>query len=381
MRIGMITGEYPPLQGGVGAYSRILAGEIAAQGHEVFVLSRSRTTSADSAVCLTAIIDRWNVASLFTIRRWAQVNRLDVVNLQYQTAAYDMSPYIHFLPHVLRSIPVVTTFHDLRYPYLFPKAGRLRDWIVMHLARASNGAISTNHEDAARLRDLPCAAMIPIGSNILQALPADYTPEAWRERVGAQPDDFLIVYFGLINSSKGLEPLLHSLASLRAEGIPARLLIIGSAGSSDPTNATYAATIDSLIAQLKLEPHIHRTGYIDDDAVVGAYLSAADAVALPFLDGASYRRGSLMAAIRYACPTVTTTPQVEIPTFKDGDNLLLVAPNDAPALTNALRRLHESPDLRDRLRRGAAELARHFDWTHIARETIAFFARVTGVNV
>ncbi len=379
MRIGMITGEYPPLQGGVGAYSRILAGEIAAQGHDVFVLSRAGTTSADPAVRLTAMIDRWNAASLLTIRRWAHVNRLDVVNLQYQTAAYDMSPFIHFLPDVLRSIPVVTTFHDLRYPYLFPKAGRLRDWVVMHLARASNGAISTNHEDAARLRDLPCAAMIPIGSNILPALPADYTPETWRERAGAQPNDFLIVYFGLINSSKGFEPLLHSLASLRAEGISARLLIIGSTGSSDPTNAAYTATIDALIARLDLDAYIQRTGYIDDEAV-GAYLSAADAVALPFLDGASYRRGSLMAAIRYGCPTVTTTPQVSIPTFKDGDNLLLVAPNSVPALTNALRRLHESPDLRDRLRRGAAELARHFDWTHIARETIDFFARVTGAN-
>ena len=50
MRIGMITGEYPPMQGGVGAFTRILAGELAAQGHDLFVLSRDGTQSDDPRV-------------------------------------------------------------------------------------------------------------------------------------------------------------------------------------------------------------------------------------------------------------------------------------------------------------------------------------------
>ncbi len=65
MRIGMITGEYPPMQGGIGAYTRILAGEMAAQGHEVFVLSRTGTTSNNPHVQLSASIDqlgRWQPA-------------------------------------------------------------------------------------------------------------------------------------------------------------------------------------------------------------------------------------------------------------------------------------------------------------------------------
>ncbi len=128
-----------------------------------------------------------------------------MVNIQYQTAAYGMSPFIHFLPDALRPIPVVTTFHDLRYPYLFPKAGKLRDWIVWRLARASAGVIATNHEDAAHLRDLNMA-LIPIGSNIRATTqrPAD------RQQVGATADDFLIANFGLINRSKGIDTLIES---------------------------------------------------------------------------------------------------------------------------------------------------------------------------
>ncbi len=373
MRIGFITGEYPPMQGGVGAYTRILAGNIAAQGHEVHILSRVGTINDDPAIQLAPLIKQWTLASLPAIRTWAQ--GLDVINVQYQTAAFDMSPLVHFLPHLIRR-PVVTTFHDLRHPYLFPKAGALRDYIVMHLARASSGAITTNYEDALKLAALPNSALIPIGSNILEPLGDDFDQRVWREKAGAGEGDFLLTYFGLINRSKGLEPLLESLSKLRANGVPARLIMIGNAGTSDPTNAAYMTEIDALIERLELSPYIHRTGYIDDDTMIGAYLSASDAVVLPFADGASFRRGSLMAAIRYACPIVTTEPRIHIPTFQDHENMIFVPPDDSHSLTHALHRLYESPDLRERLKQGAKVLALDFDWAEIARDTVEFYEQV-----
>lgn len=375
MRIGFITGEYPPMQGGVGAYTRILAGNIAAQGHEVHILSRVGSINDDPAIQLAPLIKQWTLASLPAIRTWAQ--GLDVINVQYQTAAFDMSPLVHFLPHLIRR-PVVTTFHDLRHPYLFPKAGALRDYIVMHLARASSGAITTNYEDALKLAALPNSALIPIGSNILEPLGDDFDQRVWREKAGAGEGDFLLTYFGLINRSKGLEPLLESLSKLRANGVPARLIMIGNAGTSDPTNAAYMTEIDALIERLELSPYIHRTGYIDDDTMIGSYLSASDAVVLPFADGASFRRGSLMAAIRYACPIVTTEPRIHIPAFHDHENMIFVPPDDPHSLTHALHRLYESPDLRERLKQGAKVLALDFDWAEIARDTVEFYEQVIG---
>src|SRR5687768_10025944 len=148
MRIGIITGEYPPMQGGVGAYSQLLAREIAALGHDVFVFTHC-AAEQDERVTITPAIKTWGLGAILAAPRWADDHYLDIVNIQYQTAAYAMSPYIHALPDLFRSVPVVTTFHDLRHPYLFPKAGKLRDWAVMHLARTSDGCIVTNHEDAA----------------------------------------------------------------------------------------------------------------------------------------------------------------------------------------------------------------------------------------
>jgi glycosyltransferase involved in cell wall biosynthesis len=380
MRIGVVTGEYPPMRGGVGAYTQILAREWVRQGQEVFIFSSQAAHNEDSAIHLTNNIVKWGLSSLPAVNQWAKDNHLDVINLQFQTAAYAMSPWIHFLPDTVRSAPVVTTFHDLRFPYLFPKAGQLRDWIVMHLARRSAGVIVTNHEDSEKVSGLPRVKLIPIGSNILITLPPDFDPVLWRQRAGAREGDFLIAYFGLLNSSKGLEHLLESLRDLRASGTPARLVMVGDiAGTSDPTNTAYAAEIMNRIHALKLEGYIHHTGFIDDLAV-GSYLEACDVVALPFLDGASYRRGSLMAAIQYGCAIVSTTPQVGVSGFRHNENLLLVPPGDTASLTQALRELYENSEMRSGLQAGTEKLATHFDWSLIAGDTIDFFRIITGAQ-
>ena len=39
MRIGLITGEYPPMQGGVGDFTQELGKGLAALGHDVHVIT------------------------------------------------------------------------------------------------------------------------------------------------------------------------------------------------------------------------------------------------------------------------------------------------------------------------------------------------------
>jgi glycosyltransferase involved in cell wall biosynthesis len=370
MRIGIVTGEYPPMQGGVGAFSQIIAHKFVEQGHDVFVYSGEQAQSDDARIPMTHHQGKWGFNSLSAIKRWAEQNRLDVINIQFQTAAFGMSPFIHFLPNYIRSIPVVTTFHDLRFPYLFPKAGKLRDWIVMHLARASAGTIVTNHEDYERVKHLPKATMIPIGSNILTAVPSDLM--RWeRERAITEYDGFWLSFFGFMNRSKGVETLLDAFAKVR-EKHPFKLIFIGGrTGTSDPTNAAYADEIEHRIEKLGLKPYVFWTGFVTDEDV-SAYLTLSSVVALPFLDGASFRRGTLMAAIHHSCAIVTTTPQVPIPEFVDGENMTLVPPNDSDELAQGILGTAGS----SRLKTGALVLRDKFDWNNIARDTVAFFERV-----
>ncbi|TVR18543.1 MAG: glycosyltransferase [Anaerolineaceae bacterium] len=383
MRIGIITGEYPPMQGGVGAYTRIMAHHFADLGHAVHIFAGHQAQEPRADITLEATTRRWNYAALRRIRQWVDDNALDVVNLQFETAAYQMSGWVHLIPRLLRDVPVITTFHDLLVPYLFPKAGRLREWAMMYLASRSGGVIATNHEDHARLSHHPHHALIPIGSNIPDDSPPDYDREAWRLRAGAGDDDFLVAHFGFMNRSKGVDILVEDVARLINAEYPVKLVMIGGrTGDSDGANAAYADEIDALIAELGIGQYVTWTGYVDS-AAVSAYLRACDVVALPFTDGASYRRGSLMAAIQHGCAIVTTKPRVEIPAFVDGENMLmaryeLISDSTPPFLhvSPGILQLYRDDALRERIQRGARELAAHFQWERIVADTLAFFEKV-----
>jgi glycosyltransferase involved in cell wall biosynthesis len=378
MRIGFITGEYPPMQGGIGAYTQILARHLHDLGHHVAIYTDARGESSDG-LSLTAAVTRWDIAALRRAKAWARAERLDLISVQYQTAAYSMSPFIHFAPELLRPTPVVTTCHDLRYPYLFPKAGYLRAWIVRRLVRGSAGVITTNHEDhtvlAALRPSIRALTMIPIGSNIPVDSSNSMNRVMPRAQVGIASDTCLVAYFGLINRSKGIETLLYSLKTLLDDGLSLHLVMIGAgAGSSDLSNLDYTKEIETLIDQLHLRPHLTQTGYLSDSEVA-AWLRAADIVALPFTDGASFRRGTLMAALRHGIAILTTTPHVPIPEFTD-DVMAFAPPNDTAAFTDQLRSLYQNPNARAHLRQSSAQLAPRFAWEGIARETAAFFAYI-----
>jgi glycosyltransferase involved in cell wall biosynthesis len=378
MRIGLITGEYPPMKGGIAAHCRTLAQHLTDAGHHVAIFSDPRAQSDDARIPLQRLNGRWRWNSYQQISDWSRREQLDVLNLHFQTAAFQMSPFIHFLPNRVKAAPVVTTFHDLRFPYLFPKAGPLRNWIVRRLARASAGVMATNHEDYRQLERLSrCATLIPIGSGVATILPGGYQREGRRSRAGAAADTFFVAYFGFINRSKGVETLLHAVKSLTDASVPIRLLMIGERiGSSDPTNTAYAQEIDSLIQSLNLEATVNWTGFVKDEEVA-AYLQAADVVVLPYLDGASYRRSSLMVALAQGCAILTTKPGVSIPTFRDQDNLLMVQPGNVPALTAALQVLYRDVELRNRLRAGAAALqVTEFAWDRITAAHINFYQQV-----
>lgn len=373
MRIGLISGEFPPMPGGVGDFTRILGERLVDQGHDVRVLSRAGTKSDRLEL---SVARNWGPACIPAIRDWARRRGVTIVNLQFQTAAYDMSPLVHFLPTFLDA-PVVTTFHDLRHPYLFPKAGPLRDWIVMRLARSSAGVIVTNQEDDLRLQALSRRRLIPLGSSVPSAPGKESEAAAWRRRAGAEADTFVLGHFGFVKAVKGLDYLIEALAKLRARGCDWRLILFGggqNAVDSDE-DAAYCQRLKLRIRQHGLTDLVTWTGFLTDQEA-SACFQAVDLMALPFTDGASFRRSSLIAAIHNGCAILSTEPAVNVEVFQHASNLWLVQANSADAIENAIAGLMREGDGLKRLRQGAAQLSARFDWNAIAHETVDFFQSI-----
>lgn len=403
MRLLIVSGEFPPMQGGVGDYTDRLARALADRRVEVHILTGAMDDAPAAAVDAPFVQHRlagWKYGAWPAVQRVSAQVQPDVLLIQYQSAAYGLHPAINLLPDYLRlrwgsRRPLLaTTFHDLLFPYLFPKAGPLRMAVVRRLARRSDIAIATNVEDLDRLQawglgpadvaggmaPRPGACFIPIGSNITPRPPAGYDRRIARAQWGLGDDDWLLCYFGFLHASKGGEVLVRALHSLVQQGRPAHLLMIGGqVGSSDPTIAAYLATIRQLITDLGLETRVHWTGFVAPDAV-SAHLLAADVAVLPYLDGAGRSRGSLMAVLAHGLPTVTTQPQRALPHFADGENVVYVPAGDVVAVAEAMVRVQRDPILRQRLQTGARALHDAYDWPAIAAQHVALF-RVYGSQV
>ncbi len=376
MRVGLVTGEYPPKPGGVGDFTRELALALTAHGAEVHVITHQRARG-DGRFAVHPVVGRWGWGALLQVRWLARKLKLDVLNVQFQTAAYGLAAPIHFLPDVA-GLPVVVTFHDLREPYLFPKAGGLRRRAVNHLARRAAGVIVTDAADGAELerRGVRHLTHIPIGTNIAPEPPPEYDRTVWRAALGVPPGGMLLGYFGFLNASKGGDTLISALAVLDDRKAKVRLVLIGGeAGSSDPTDVAFAAQIEKQIKRYDIGHRISRTGYITS-AEVSANLLACDAVVLPYRDGVSFRRGSLLAALAHGCPVITTQPLEPLPELRDGENIRLVPPESAPALVLAVTGLLDAPAVRARLSQGALALAARFGWDQIATRTLDFYRSI-----
>jgi len=395
VKVLFVTGEFPPMEGGIGDYTRALGQALTAShvldcplGCDVHILT---SVHAGPAPGLTVhpIVERWNWGFWKIVRDLLRREQPTVVHIQYQAAAYGMHPAVNLLPRLFRAWPgsraqrprFVVTFHDLRVPYLFPKAGPLRRQAVLELARGSDAAITTNRADYLQLaRDLGSAArpptLIPIGSAITPHLPRDYNRDAWRARWAAGPGDLLICHFGFVNARKGVETLLdalHLLVTRHGRDANARLLMMGGqTGASDPTNVAFLERIEAHIEHLGLRDRVHWTGFLVPEEV-SACFAAADVCAFPFHDGASFLHSSLHTALVHGVPIVTTQPRVHLPELIDGQNVLLVPREDSPSLAQALLDLSRDPALRRRLGAGALALSTLFRWDKIAADTLALY--------
>jgi polysaccharide biosynthesis protein PslF len=397
VRVLLVTGEYPPMRGGVADYTQLLARALAAKGVEVSVLtSVGATGGLDPDVAVSLAIKNWGVGFWPAVEDQLARVQPDLLHVQYQTAAFDMALGVNVWPvlgRLRRRPPTVVTFHDLREPYILPKLGPARRLATMLLAAGASGVVVTNAEDYTRIADgstsgrtrrvwgrRPLAA-IPIGSNITPLAPDSSRRAALRERLGAQPDDVIVAFFGFLGQSKGVDVLVEAFDSLVSRGRPVRLLMVGAAsGDSGRPDRSYESSIRQSLDRPHLRARVAWTGFLDA-AGVATYLNAADLACLPFQQGGSLRHGSLIAALTHELPTVTTTigslpPVPGLPQLVSGHNTLLVPPNDPAAIVSAIEHLADRLELRDTLSAGTRQLAVAFSWETIADQMIAFYRTI-----
>jgi glycosyltransferase involved in cell wall biosynthesis len=220
---------------------------------------------------------------------------------------------------------------------------RLRGFYDRRLAaavvRAAARVVVQTREEERLLRllglDLPAVEVIPPGYAPIRTLSP---PGAFRAQYGiAGP---YVLFVGRLASNKGLLPLTRAFANLARAHPDATLVLAGEDGGMRPA-------VEAEASRLALGPRLRILGHVGSDSLLANAYRDARLTVLP----SEYEAFGLVLLESLAQGTPVVASRVGgIPEFvPDGNAGLLVPPNDAVALGEAMERLWTDESLARRL--------------------------------
>ena len=373
-RVLFVTGEFPPRIGGIGDHVVRLAAGLTALGLTCDVATESRSAD-EPAAGVHAVAGRYPLQAAVNTLQIVRRVRPDVIHLHYQAGAYTRPGELLVLARILRllgrRIRLAVTFHDLLQPYLFPKAGWLREAVVRGLPRSAHAAIYVDELDRRLAAAHGCGEAngrwIPAGPTIEPSADTG-TRSSARDRLGLDANDFIVGFFGFRQASKGIGVLAEALRHPELGDARTLLALIGAAAPATNSRRSEPPVPASTFAGVRLVD----TGE-QPPGTISQWLVACDVIALPFLDGLSARRGSFMNAVAHGVPVISTHPPSLGLVDVGSDESAFVPSGDAAALAAELATIRDSPARRRKLAHGSRAVAARHTWTEIARRTLAAY--------
>ena len=175
---------------------------------------------------------------------------------------------------------------------------------------------------------------------------------------------------GRLVPKKGFDTLVEACDTLRRQGVHIEALLVGESGEHE-------VEIRRRIAERGLEQNIRLTGPMSQSNLLEQYRRAT-VFCLPCRVLENGDRDGLpnvlMEAMACGLPVVTTGISGIPEMIRDGENGLLVPPDDPKALAGALLRVHRDRDLARRLSQQARRVVRErFNGERLALQLVALF--------
>jgi phosphatidylinositol alpha-1,6-mannosyltransferase len=423
-RLLLVLTELPPAVGGMQTHAKYLAAHLARHAVAIEVLTYRVTDPALASQALS--FDR---SCGYPVRRvlsrlgyWHNLALiLERIRLFAPDAVYASTVFYGLLrartdvPLVCRSVgnDVLRPWLGYPYPVLSAAVGapwvqrglrwwlehgqhpdwvdrmfrRARERVMRSAAQGHNGVLANSVYTADLLAGIGVPAsrieVVAGGVDARRFMPAPTARAASRATLVIADTDIVLLTVCRLVAKKGVEVLIDALALLRPTFPRVKLLVVGDGRKRRAYQARVVA--------LGLQDSVRFLGRVPHDEVA-PYFWASDVFVL-----ASYESRHAGGAVRdvetmgrvlceanaAGLPLIATrsggTPSV----VRDGHNGLLVEPNDARALADAIARMLRSPALAASLTEaGRNRAAREFDWSAVmARHELAIARALVAPSV
>lgn len=330
MKILFVVGSYPPETCGVGDYTSQLAGALEQQGVQVAIQNEKL----------------WSVHHAPRIGRNAQQIGADLIHLQYPTVAQGR----HLGPQAFGMLkrPIVT-LHEMSGVH------RLRTLSTLpFLFTARHVVFTSDYELGYARRVVPFvsgrASVIPIGSNVTPFINL------------CSKDDRSVVHFGLIRPNKGLERIIELARLIKSSDVAMSVVIIGSVLDQ---HRHYYAGLRNAAHGLPIRWHVDVPA---ED--VSRIIAQSSYAYLPFPDGVSERRGSLLAVFAQDAYVFTTRGD-HTPASIEGAVHFCTHPAEVLSAMNGM-----GADVRDAVVSRSRQYLQTRSWNRIAQQHLQLYRTI-----
>jgi phosphatidyl-myo-inositol dimannoside synthase len=379
----LLTGEFPPLYGGIGTLALGLADAAQRDGHDVTVLAPQphippAVTDSYAFKIERFLPDRdWRVRPALLRRVWNIVTRQhwDVVH------AID-TPHARALGalNLLRRIPYIATVHG---DELMECRGAKRTlWRALGVYRTADRIVCNSHFTEALLRD---------GGFVAPSMPTIVShcgvSEFWfgsdpampdvRARLGLPADHQIVLTVARLDERKGHRQALDALERLPRE-LQQRIVYVIAGPEVDHDYAQH------LRARAAASPvPVVFTGPLPDSDIRALYATAS-VFCMPNEAHPTRIEGfgqAFLEAGAQSVPSVAARLGGIPEAVLDGTTGLLTPPGDTQALARALEMILRIPELRRRLGDGALAQARRMTFLRCMRLTYGFAPASEGTAI
>jgi glycosyltransferase involved in cell wall biosynthesis len=379
MKIGYFVTKFPYSQqhkdyayGGSSLAAYYLSAEMAKRGHEVNVF----TTSINSE---DSIEKNENV----TIYRYGTNFRIHTSNISFGMFKKPMDHNVDIIhthfdipPGPLAGLryakkkknPFIVTYHGdwvESYGGLIRRigVGLHNKYLVDKVLSYADAIISPSecyiNESRFLRKYREKIVVIPNGIN-LKDFDISYSKEECRNKLGLPINKKILLFFGYLSPYKGPEVLLKAMPEIIKNVPDVELVFAGKGEMKDE--------LILLSKRLGIETYVKFVGFVED-CLKPYYYKASDIFCLPSMMSTESFGIVNLEAMACSVPIVSSNIGGIPDVVKDGENGLLVKPNDTKELANAIIYLLKNEYLRKEMGENGREKLERYSWETIADKT------------